>query len=69
MIRSVISQGGTEDQLRIRQVVESTGGLDYTARLAEDEASRAIEVLAEIPASAFRDGLAALAKYAVSRSA
>jgi octaprenyl-diphosphate synthase len=69
MIRSVISQGGTEDQARVRQVVESTGGLDYTARLAEDEASRAIEVLAEIPASAFRDGLAALAKYAVSRSA
>ncbi|HEU0225803.1 MAG TPA: octaprenyl diphosphate synthase [Steroidobacteraceae bacterium] len=67
MIRSVISQGGTEDQLRIRQVVESTGGLDYTARLAEDEANRAIEVLAGVPASAFRDGLAALAKYAVTR--
>jgi octaprenyl-diphosphate synthase len=69
MIRSVIEQGGTEDQAPIRAVVESTGGLDYTARLAENEASRAIEVLAEIPASAYRDGLAALAKYAVSRSA
>ncbi|MBX3702662.1 MAG: polyprenyl synthetase family protein [Steroidobacteraceae bacterium] len=69
MIRSVISEGGTEDQARIRQVVESTGGLDYTARLAENEASRAIEILAGIPASAFRDGLAALARYAVSRSA
>jgi octaprenyl-diphosphate synthase len=69
MIRSVIEQGGTEDQAPIRAVVESTGGLDYTARLAENEASRAIEVLAEIPASAYREGLAALARYAVSRSA
>jgi octaprenyl-diphosphate synthase len=69
MIRSVIEQGGTEDQAPIRAVVESTGGLDYTARLAENEASRAIEVLAGIPASAYRDGLAALARYAVSRSA
>ena len=68
MIRSTIERGGTGDQAPIRAVVESTGGLDYTARLAEDEAERAIAALAEIPASAFRDGLAALAHYAVTRS-
>lgn len=68
MIRSAIERGGTEDQAPVRAVVESTGGLDYTARLAANEAERAIAALADIPASAFRDGLAALARYAVTRS-
>ncbi len=67
MIRTAIEQGGTEEQGPIRAVVESTGGLDYTARLAEDEASRALEALAGIPGSAYRDALAELARFAVSR--
>ena len=40
MIRSAIERGGTEEQEPIRAVVESTGGLDYTARLAEGGFSR-----------------------------
>jgi len=69
MIRSAIEQGGTEEQAPIRAVVESTGGLDYTAQLAEEEARRAEEALADVPASAYRDALAALARFAVSRNA
>jgi octaprenyl-diphosphate synthase len=69
MIRSAIEKGGTEEQGPIRAVIESTGGLDYTARLAEDEAKRAEEALADVPASAYRDALAALARFAVSRNA
>jgi len=68
MIRNAIEQGGTEEQGPIRAVVESTGGLDYTARLAENEVERALEALAGIPASAYRDALEALARFAVSRS-
>jgi len=69
MIRDAIEVGGTEDQAPIRAVIESTGGLDYTARLAESEAELALEALAQIPASAYRDALAALARFAVTRSA
>jgi len=69
MIRAAVEQGGTEDQAPIRAVIESTGGLDYTARLAENEADRALEALAGIPASAYRDALGALARFAVSRNA
>ncbi|MGE0030900.1 MAG: octaprenyl diphosphate synthase [Steroidobacteraceae bacterium] len=69
IIRSAIEQGGTEEQGPIRAVVESTGGLDYTARLAEDEATRAIDALSGVPASRYRDALAALARFAVSRNA
>ena len=38
LIRNAIEHGGIEEQGPIRAVVESTGGLDYTARLAEEEA-------------------------------
>ncbi len=69
LIRNAISQGGTEEQDPIRAVIESTGGLDYTARLANDEAGRAEAALADVPASAYRDALAALARFAVSRNA
>ena len=69
MIRSAIQQGGTEEQGPIRAVVESTGGLDYTARLAENEAKLAIDALSGVPASRYRDALAALARFAVSRNA
>ena len=68
MIRQAIAQGGTEEQAPIRAVIESTGGLDYTARLAEAEARRAEEALDEVPASAYRDALAGLARFAVGRS-
>ncbi len=67
MIRNAIERGGTEQQEPIRAVVERTGGLDYTARLAEDEAKRANAALAEVPASPYRDALAALAEFAVCR--
>jgi len=69
MIRAAVEQGGTEDQAPIRAVIESTGGLDYTARLAENEADQALEALAGVPASAYRDALGALARFAVSRNA
>jgi octaprenyl-diphosphate synthase len=69
MIRDAIEQGGTEDQAPIVAVIESTGGLDYTARLAEGEAELALEALARVPASPYRDALGALARFAVSRKA
>ena len=69
MIRSAIEQGGTEEQAPILAAVESSGGLDYTAQLADEEARRAEEALADVPASAYRDALAALARFAVSRNA
>ncbi len=68
MIRQAIAQGGTEEQAPIRAVVESTGGLDYTAQLAEDEARKAEAALEAVPASPYRDALAGLARFAVGRS-
>jgi octaprenyl-diphosphate synthase len=67
MIREAIERGGTEQQAPIIEMVERSGGLDYTARLAEDEAKKAEAALADLPASAYRDALAELARFAVNR--
>jgi octaprenyl-diphosphate synthase len=68
LIRSAIESGGSRDIAPIRAAIESTGGLDYTARLARSEADLAIQALAGLPESAFRESLAALAEFAVARS-
>jgi octaprenyl-diphosphate synthase len=68
MIREVIERGGTEQQGQIRALVESTGGLDYTSRLARSEAELAVQALAEVSDSPYRDALAGLARFAVSRN-
>ncbi len=68
MIRRAIEEGGTQDFGPIRAAIESTGGLDYTARLARSEADLAIQALADVPESACREALAALAEFAVARN-
>jgi len=68
LLRRAIEEGGTRDIGPVRAAIESTGGLDYTARLARSEADLAVRALAGIPESAHRDALAALAEFAVSRS-
>ena len=68
MIRAAIENGGAEDQGPILALVANSGGLEYTARLAEGEAARARKALDEVPASPFRDALAELARFAVNRT-
>jgi octaprenyl-diphosphate synthase len=68
LIRKAIEQGGLEDLGPIRLAIESTGGLEYTARLARQEADAAVAALALIPDSVYRDALAALAHIAVERT-
>ena len=68
VIREAIEQGGTEQQAPILALVERSGGLDYTARLAECEAQKAEVALAALPASPYRDALAGLARFAVRRT-
>ncbi len=68
LIRGAIERGGTEDQAPIRAAVESSGGLDYTRKIAEAEAERAEDALAGVRPSPYRDALGALARFTVSRS-
>lgn len=68
LIRHAIEHGGLDVINEITQIIESTGGLEYTARLARRETDLAIAALEELPDSAYRQALRDLAEFAVSRS-
>ncbi len=68
LIRAAIEDGGLESIEAITQIIESTGGLEYTARLAREETGLAIRALAELPDSVYKQALRELAEFAVSRS-
>ena len=68
-IRRAIEHGGLDEFAAIRESIESTGALNYTARLAREQADAAVNSLAVLPGSAFRDALASLARIAVERTA
>jgi octaprenyl-diphosphate synthase len=68
LLRRAVETGGLQDFEHIGRIIESAGGLAYTARLARREASLAIEALAGIPDSAYRQALGALADFAVTRT-
>jgi octaprenyl-diphosphate synthase len=68
-IRHAIEHGGLDELEEIRGAIESTGALHYTARLAREQADAAVDALAALPESAYRDALASLARIAVERTA
>jgi octaprenyl-diphosphate synthase len=67
-LRVAVESGGLEDLEAITHTIESAGGLEYTARLAQREKALAIEALGWLPESAHRQALQALAEFAVERS-
>jgi octaprenyl-diphosphate synthase len=67
IIREAIEQGGLEHIDVVTRTIESTGALDYTARLAAEETERAIANLAVLPESLAKDALADLARFAANR--
>jgi octaprenyl-diphosphate synthase len=67
MIREAIETGGTRNLTSIQLAIETSGGLRYTAERAREEVGVAIDALAPLPASKFRDGLVELAQFAVHR--
>ena len=70
MIRTAIENGNGRDQLQpILAAMQRTGALDYTRDRALAEAKLAQRHLTQLPASAHRDALHALADIAVDRIA
>jgi octaprenyl-diphosphate synthase len=67
LIRQTILDGGLDHLDEIVAIVSSTGALDYTARKAQEAADAAINALAPMPDSDFRQALVALANFAVQR--
>ena len=67
-LRAAVENGALDDLERITRLIEASGGIEYTARMARDEKDRAIAALAAVPTSRYRDSLAALAEFAVART-
>lgn len=65
LIRDAIEHGGLDHLDRIIQVIESSGGLEYTEKLAVRESELAVSALAILPDTSYKSGLAALARFAV----
>ena len=67
MIRGAIEKGGAEQIEAITATIESTGAIDYTAQLAQQEAARAVVQLDSLPETAYKLALKALAEFSVER--
>lgn len=68
VIRQTIENGGQDTIDAVLEAIESTGGIEYTARLARGEAQRAAAALKPIPPGPYKDALYALAEFSVSRT-
>jgi octaprenyl-diphosphate synthase len=64
VIREAIRQGGVGHLDPVAAAIEATGGLEYAARLAREEAEQALASLGVLPDSSYKKGLAALARFA-----
>jgi len=67
-LREAIETGGIDDLDQITRLIETSGGLEYTARMARLEKDMAVEALGRLPASKYRDALVTLADFAVART-
>jgi all-trans-nonaprenyl-diphosphate synthase len=63
--RAITSDEGAEEALTI---IRDNGGVDATIALARRYADKAIESLAQIKDSSYKDGLASLAEYVMTRT-
>jgi octaprenyl-diphosphate synthase len=67
IIRDAIENGGLEHIEQIKEAINSTGAISYTAKIANKEAELAIKALNGLPTSEYLDALYALARFSVER--
>ncbi|MCP4995469.1 MAG: octaprenyl diphosphate synthase [Gammaproteobacteria bacterium] len=67
LLREAIEKGGRHYIEPVMAAIESTDAIDYTTRLAVEEAEKAKAALLVLPETPFRDALSALADFSVAR--
>jgi octaprenyl-diphosphate synthase len=68
VIRQAIESGGLAQIDTVLAAIESTNAIAYTSQSAQQEADLAVQALADIPASPYKDALYGLAEFSVNRS-
>lgn len=67
-IRQAIETGGIDKIEQVLNAIIDTGAISYTANVAKDEAEQAINSIAKLPNSNYKQALITLAKFAVERT-
>jgi len=67
-VRSAIESGGRDDFPAVLAAIRTTGALEHTRKLAQEEAERATNAIKSLPASTYKNSLVELALFAVARS-
>ncbi len=67
LLKTTIQTGGIESLSEVIQIVHQSGALDYCRQRATEETGLAIDALASLPSSIYREGLENLAKMALNR--
>lgn len=68
IIVAAIKNGNREVFNEVYQIVKRTKAIDYTEKRADESAQKAIDALAVLPESDYKNALILLAKFAVQRS-
>ncbi|MGD8568774.1 MAG: octaprenyl diphosphate synthase [Gammaproteobacteria bacterium] len=68
IIRKAITEGGRQHIAEVIAAIETTDAIAYTAKVARDEANKALGMLSNIPKSPFRDALSSLAEFSINRT-
>lgn len=68
VLSRAIEQGDRTQFAEVSRIVSDSTGLRYTKERAEESVHRAIAAIAELPESAHRDGMTALAELAIARA-
>ena len=68
LIRDAIENGGIDKLDEIMDALVSTGAITYTARRANEEADKAINVLSNLPETEYREALLTLARFSIERT-
>lgn len=68
LVRGAIENGGLEQLDAVLAAIADTGALEYTRKIAQQEASLSLSALACLPDSQHKQALAGLAQYSVDRS-
>ncbi|MCY4254721.1 MAG: polyprenyl synthetase family protein [Gammaproteobacteria bacterium] len=67
-LRNALRTGGLDNLPEVMEAIESTGALQYAAKRAGEAAGRAVDALAGLPDSKFRDLLESLARFSAQRA-
>ncbi len=67
LVREAIVSAGSVDLEQMREAIQGSGALDYTADMAKRESAAALAIVSDLPNSPHKDSLIELCAFAIQR--